>query len=157
MTFDKINLLYEEGKMLLASICFISTTNRTNRTPCEILEEIEELKNKMMFDDMGFENFEKIDDDMGFENLDKELDELDDIEFYRTVDIKINMLKKLKQEPLELDLLSDDALMEKYTDKYFGHFYRQVFEARQRFRRDIVAINDLMKNTAKEEIKKILK
>lgn len=150
MTLETINLNTEEGKFLLASMCIISTTFRTDKTVYEIFDEVEELRNKM-YDD------EKINEDMSFENLDKELDELDEIEFYRVVEAKMSLLRKLRQEPIDLDLLNDEQLMEKFNDKIFGHYYRQIFESRQRFRSEVCEINRQMKDVAKEEMKKILK
>lgn len=150
MSLETVDINTEEGKLLLASLCLISTTFRTNKTPYEIFDEVEELRGKM------FEE-EKTNNDMSFENLDKELDELDEIEFYRVVEAKISLLRKLRQEPIDLDLMNDEQIMEKYNDKIFGHYYRQIFEARQRFRSEVVEINRQMKDVAKEEMKKILK
>tara|TARA_R110000823_G_scaffold301235_2_gene422142 strand:+ start:420 stop:545 length:126 start_codon:yes stop_codon:yes gene_type:complete len=39
----------EEGKMLMAALAKITTESQTDKTPCDVLEQLNELKDKMDF------------------------------------------------------------------------------------------------------------
>jgi len=45
----EINTKTEEGKMLLAAVAKITTESQTDKTPNEVIEQINKLKNKMSF------------------------------------------------------------------------------------------------------------
>lgn len=45
----QINTDSEEGKMLMAALAKITTESQTNKTPHEVLEQLNELKEKMDF------------------------------------------------------------------------------------------------------------
>jgi hypothetical protein len=46
---EQINTQTEEGKMLMAALAKITTESQTDKTPYEVIEHINELKNKMDF------------------------------------------------------------------------------------------------------------
>ena len=41
----------KEGKMLMAALAFITTTNRSDKTPFDVLDELNTIKEKMTFTD----------------------------------------------------------------------------------------------------------
>ncbi len=45
----QINTETEEGKMLMAALAKITTESQTDKTPYEVLEQLNELKDKMDF------------------------------------------------------------------------------------------------------------
>lgn len=47
---NTINLETEDGKMLLAAIAKISTESQTNKTPNQIISQLNKLKNHMFTD-----------------------------------------------------------------------------------------------------------
>ena len=48
---NQINTKIEEGKILLAAIAKIITESQTDKTPHQILEQLNELKDKVSFDE----------------------------------------------------------------------------------------------------------
>lgn len=46
---NDINTETEEGKMLMAALAKITTESQTNKTPYEVIEQLNELKEKMDF------------------------------------------------------------------------------------------------------------
>ena len=46
---EQINTETEEGKMLMAALAKITTESQTDKTPYEVLEQLNELKDKMDF------------------------------------------------------------------------------------------------------------
>ncbi len=48
-TINDINTKTEEGKMLFAALAKITTESQTDKTPDEVLGQVVELKDKMIF------------------------------------------------------------------------------------------------------------
>ena len=46
---EQINTETEEGKMLMAALAKITTESQTDKTPYEVLEQLNKLKDKMDF------------------------------------------------------------------------------------------------------------
>jgi len=46
---EQINTKTEEGKMLLAALAKITTESETDKTPYEVIEQLNKLKDKMDF------------------------------------------------------------------------------------------------------------
>tara|TARA_R100001244_G_C5139686_1_gene127602 strand:+ start:714 stop:869 length:156 start_codon:yes stop_codon:yes gene_type:complete len=46
---EQINTEKEEGKMLMAALAKITTESQTDKTPYEVLKQLNELKDKMDF------------------------------------------------------------------------------------------------------------
>lgn len=46
---EQINTETEEGKMLLAALAKITTESQTDKTPYEVLEQLNKLKDEMDF------------------------------------------------------------------------------------------------------------
>lgn len=44
---DHINLASEEGKLLFAALAKITTESQTNKTPCEVLAQLNKLADEM--------------------------------------------------------------------------------------------------------------
>jgi len=51
---NQINTGTEEGKMLLAALAKITTESQTDKTPYEVLDQLNELKDKMKFTKVSY-------------------------------------------------------------------------------------------------------
>jgi hypothetical protein len=49
-TINEINTETEEGKMLMAALAKITTESQTDKTPYEVLEQLQKLKDEMYCD-----------------------------------------------------------------------------------------------------------
>jgi hypothetical protein len=47
--FSKINTEHEEGKLLIAALAKITTESQTNKTPNQVMKQLNILKDKMDF------------------------------------------------------------------------------------------------------------
>ena len=47
--FIKINTEHEEGKLLMAALAKITTESQTDKTPNEVMKQLNDLRDKMFF------------------------------------------------------------------------------------------------------------